>query len=59
MNVGGIFKGNIIAVSYTHLLNEGKDVFYVVGAAHMGGKKGIISLLEQRGYTVEKIEYRN
>lgn len=40
-------------------LNEGKDVFYVVGAAHMGGKKGIISLLEQRGYTVEKIEYRN
>lgn len=38
-------------------IEEEKNVFYVVGAAHMGGENGIISLLEQRGYSIEKIEY--
>ena len=51
-------KRNIkMADTAQQYMDEGKNVFYVVGAAHMGGEKGIVSLLEQRGYTVEKIEY--
>lgn len=34
-----------------------KNVFFIVGAAHFVGEKGIISLLENDGYTVERIEY--
>ena len=51
-------KRNIkMADTAQQYMDEGKNVFYVVGAAHMGGEKGIVSLLGQRGYTVEKIEY--
>lgn len=51
-------KRNIkMADTAQQYMDEGKDVFYVVGAAHMGGEKGIVSMLEQRGYTVEKIDY--
>ena len=51
-------KRNIkMADAAEQYLNKAKNVFYVVGAAHISGKKGIVSLLRQRGYTVEKIEY--
>lgn len=33
------------------------DVFYAVGLAHFLGDKGIVSLLEQNGYTVEQVKY--
>ncbi len=36
-------------------MNEKKTVFYVVGAAHMCGDDGIVSLLEKRGYTVKRL----
>lgn len=39
------------------LLKDGKNVFYIVGAAHYVGDKGIISLLEKDGYKAERIEY--
>lgn len=35
-------------------LKGNKDVFYVVGSAHMFGDSGIVKLLEDRGYTVTK-----
>lgn len=35
-------------------LKDGKKVFFVVGAAHMCGEKGIPALLENMGYKVEK-----
>ena len=35
-------------------LATGKTCFYVVGAAHMVGEDGIVSLLEERGYEVTK-----
>lgn len=38
-------------------LNGDKNVLFVVGAAHYAGDKGIISLLENDGYTVERVEY--
>ena len=40
-----------------NFINEGKNVFFIVGAAHFAGEKGIISLLENDGYTVKRIEY--
>ena len=40
------------AVDY---LNNGQKVFYIVGTAHFIGYDGIVSLLEDKGYTVELI----
>lgn len=31
-------------------------VFYAVGAGHLGGPEGLIALLKQKGYTVEKVK---
>ena len=39
------------------LLSEKKNAFYVVGAGHLIGEKGVISLLEKDGYKVERIRY--
>ncbi len=39
------------------LMSEGKNVFYVVGAAHYAGEGGIIDLLEKDGYTAERVQY--
>lgn len=36
------------------LLKGDKDVFYMVGSAHMVGEEGIVKLLQERGYTVTK-----
>lgn len=35
-------------------LKDDKDVFYLVGSAHMFGENGIVNLLTERGYTVTK-----
>ncbi len=37
-------------------LNDGKNVFYVVGFAHMCGDDGIIELLKVEGYEVKRID---
>lgn len=39
------------------MLENGDNVFYVVGAAHFIGDTGIIKGLEDAGYKVERIEY--
>jgi uncharacterized protein YbaP (TraB family) len=36
-------------------LGQGKKCFVVVGAAHMVGKKGIVQLLKDKGYTVTQL----
>ena len=36
-------------------LKEGKNYFFMVGAAHFAGKKGVDDLLEEMGYTVERV----
>lgn len=36
-------------------LKEDKNVFYVVGFAHMIGDNGIVQLLKDRGYTVKRV----
>ena len=37
------------------LINSGKNVFFVVGAAHFPGEKGLLSLLEKDGYELTQI----
>ena len=37
------------------LLQSGKTAMVTVGAAHIGGPKGLISLLCAEGYTVERV----
>lgn len=44
-----------MAEAAKQLMKDGKNVFYVVGAAHFGGETGIISLLEKDGYTIERV----
>lgn len=39
------------------MLSDGENVFFVVGAAHYVGEKGIIALLENDGYKVERVVY--
>ncbi len=36
-------------------LSEGKNTFFVVGAMHMIGSDGIVELLKQKGYTVNRV----
>ena len=38
-------------------LAEGKTVFFAVGAAHMENEAGLVSLLTERGYNVERVDY--
>lgn len=38
------------------LIKDGGNAFVAVGASHFAGDEGIISLLKQRGYSVEKIK---
>ena len=41
--------------SVTELLHSGKTAMVTVGAAHVGGPKGLISLLCAAGHTVERV----
>lgn len=44
----------VMADKVEELLKGDKDVFYMVGSAHMIGEDGIVKLLQDRGYTVTK-----
>jgi len=37
--------------------SQEKSTFYAVGAGHLGGEKGLIKLLQQKGYEVRPIQY--
>lgn len=45
----------VMTDSVESLIKSGENVFVVVGAAHFVGDNGIIALLEQRGYKIERI----
>ena len=36
-------------------VREKKGSFFAVGAAHLGGKEGVIALLRQEGYTLKPL----
>ena len=49
-------KRNItMTKSILNLLKKDKSYFIVVGAAHLVGKKGIVSLLQKEGYTINQL----
>lgn len=47
-------RNNLMADAADGYLQDGKTVFYVVGALHMVGEDGIVAQLIQRGYSVER-----
>jgi uncharacterized protein YbaP (TraB family) len=40
---------------YQHVQNN-ENIFYAVGAAHLGGPKGMIALLRSKGLKVEAVK---
>lgn len=50
-----LYKRNqVMADGIANLINQGKSVFAVVGAAHYVGDKSVIDYLEEKGFTVQK-----
>jgi len=39
-------------------IQQGKSVFAAVGAAHLGGEKGLLEKFSKAGYTVSAVEYK-
>lgn len=48
---------NVTMVKGFREIAKTKRLFCAVGAAHLGGKKGIIALLRKKGYTVEAVPF--
>lgn len=48
-------RNNTMTNKVEEYFNDDKDVFFMVGALHVIGDKGIAKELEQRGYTVKQI----
>ena len=51
-------KRNITMAKGFRKIAKKEHLFCAVGAAHLGGKKGIIALLRQKGYTVEPVLFQ-
>ncbi len=49
-------RNELMADRAIELLNSDKQVLFAVGAAHFGGDKGIVALLQNKGYTVERVQ---
>ncbi|WP_251358637.1 TraB/GumN family protein [Kangiella sp. TOML190] len=51
-----LYKRNqVMADGIADLINQGKSVFAVVGAAHYAGKNSVNQYLEAKGFTVERL----
>ena len=50
-----IRRGIVMKEAAERYLAEGRNVFYVVGAAHMVRDGGLVDSLIERGYTVERV----
>jgi hypothetical protein len=38
-------------------LTEDKNVLVIVGAAHLAGEDGLLALLNEKGYELERVSY--
>lgn len=56
-NAMTVVRNKLMVERAEEYLRDQKNVFYVVGLAHMLGDDGIVSSLENRGYTVSQISY--
>lgn len=51
-----LYKRNqVMADGIANLINQGKSVFAVVGAAHYAGDKNVIDYLEEKGFKVQEL----
>lgn len=56
-NAMTVVRNKLMVERASEYLRDQKNVFYVVGLAHMLGDDGIVSSLENKGYTVSQISY--
>ena len=52
-------RNRVMANGIERVLRSGNNVFTAVGADHLPGQKGVISLLEKDGYTVTPVMSKN
>lgn len=52
-----VVRNKLMVERASEYLRDHKNVFYVVGLAHMLGDDGLVASLENRGYTVSQISY--
>ncbi len=52
MKVFLLDRNERMANSLQNMANDGRTYFAVIGAGHLGGEKGILKLLEQKGFTI-------
>ena len=50
-----LYNRNAVMVQKMDSLMKGKSLFTAVGAGHLAGTKGVITLLRQKGYKVEPV----
>jgi uncharacterized protein YbaP (TraB family) len=53
-----LYNRNASWVKKMPAIMKGKPTLFAVGAGHLGGEKGVISLLRQAGYTVRPVKHR-
>ena len=46
-----------MAATIDRWLHEEKDIFVLVGAGHFPGEKGIVKLLQAKGWEVNQLEH--
>lgn len=48
-------RNRLMADKAEEYLESGEVVFFTVGAGHMGGETGVVQLMEDKGYTVKRV----
>jgi hypothetical protein len=54
-----LYDRNARWVQQFEKISKEKSILYAVGAGHLGGEKGVINLLKQKGYTIRPIANKN
>ena len=46
---------NVMSPKAEEFIKNGDNYFFMVGAAHFAGDKGVDDILKEKGYTVERV----
>jgi uncharacterized protein YbaP (TraB family) len=52
-----LYDRNIIMADRFESFAKEQSLFAAIGAGHLGGKKGVLRLLKQKGYTIKPVRY--